>query len=165
MKTWDEVIKEGLFMHIHMDRYAYFYGAKGQRLTDAEMNYLWNAEPDYFNKRYPTPEDKKRVFDFSRGKIGYDCSGFIGAITGCKTWSGSIWARCTEKSKNLFSGPAASILYNPGHVAIDIGYGYFLEMAVECSSCEMGRISENLHRFESTGKLIGYIDYEGATNR
>lgn len=164
MKKWDDVIKEALYMHIHSDRYAYFYGAKGERLTDSQMNYLWDASPDYF-KKYKTPEEKKRIFDFSRGKIGYDCSGFIGAITGCRTWSGAIWTRCTEKSNNLFSGPAASILYNPGHVAVDIGYGYFLEFPSEMHSCEMGRISENLNRFVGTGKLIGYIDYEGATNR
>lgn len=165
MKKWDDVIKSGLLMHIHADRYAYFYGAKGQRLTDSVMNALWDAEPQYFKKYGDDPDIKKRIFDFSRGKIGYDCSGFISAITGCNTWSGAIWSRCTDKKTNLYLGPAASILYNPGHVALDIGYGYFLEFPSELHSCEMGRISENLNRFTGTGKLTGYIDYEGATNR
>lgn len=163
MKTWEQVIKDGLYYLVHSDRYAYFYGAKGQRLTDAEMNYLWSAEPDYF-KKYDEAA-KKKIFDYSRGKIGFDCSGFIGIITGCRTWSGAIWTRCTDKSENLFSGPAGSILWKPGHVALDIGYGYFIHFPSEMHSCEMGRISENLNFFQGTGLLSAYIDYKGADTR
>ena len=32
--TYYEVIKKALFMFYHRDEYAYFYGAKGQVLTD-----------------------------------------------------------------------------------------------------------------------------------
>lgn len=165
MKTWDQVIKDALYYHVHKNEYAYFYGAKGVRLTDAEMNYLWNAEPEYFNKHYPTPEDKKRVFDYSRGKIGFDCSGFISRVTGVPGNSSSIFGKCHYKSDDPYSGPAGSLLWAPGHIMLDIGYGYFLEFAKECSSCELQRISEQRNRIQKTGLLTGWIDYTGATNR
>lgn len=163
MKNWDQVIKDALYYLVHKDEYAYFYGAKGIRLTDANMDYLIAAEPNYW-KRYSSGQIKA-IKDWSRGKIGYDCSGYIGQVTGCRTWSGSIWERCTNKSKNLYSGPAASILWKPGHVALDMGYGYFLHFPSELHSCEIGRISENPDFFQGTGLLSGFINYEGATNR
>jgi len=163
MKTWDQVVKDALYYLVHKEEYAYFYGAKGQLLTEAEMERLWNAEPEYF-KKYDEPM-KKKIFKYSKNKIGFDCSGFIGRVTGCNTWSGSIWARCSKKSDNLFSGPAASILWKPGHVSLDIGYGYFVHFPSELHSCEIGRISENLDFFQATGQLVTYIDYNGATNR
>ena len=163
MKSWDQVIKEALYMHVHKDEYAYFYGAKGQKLTDAVMEALWEAEPEYF-KRYDEKQ-KKAIFKYSRNKTGYDCSGFIGKITGCNTYSGAIWSRCSKKTADLYAGPAASILWKPGHVALDIGYGFGIEAAVECSSIEMFRISEQYGRFQQTGQLVTYIDYTGATNR
>lgn len=162
MKTWDQVIKDALYMHVHKDEYAYFYGAKGQKLTDAVMNALWDAEPEYF-RRY-TEAEKKKIFKYSRNKTGYDCSGFIAAVTGCNTYSGAIWSRCTRKT-TPFLGPAASILWRPGHVGLDIGYGYYLQTGKELESIEMGRISEWLIAWEGSGRLEGYIDYEGATNR
>lgn len=162
MKSWRDVIKEGLAMHVHADQYAYFYGAKGQKLTDSVMEALWQAEPEYF-KRYDEKQ-KKAIFKYSRNKIGYDCSGFIGKITGCNTYSGAIWSRCSKKSKNLYLGPAGSILWKPGHVALDIGLGFGIEMGAEGHSVEMFRISENLNRFEGTGQLVTYIDYTGADN-
>ena len=165
MKTWDQVIKDALYYHVHADQYAYFYGAKGVRLTDAEMNYLWNAEKAYFESHYPNPEDKKRIFDWSRGKIGFDCSGFISRVTGCPGNSGSLFERCHGKTTDLASGPAASLLWMPGHIGLDIGYGYYLQTGRECESITMGRISEKTIAWQKTGKLTGWIDYTGATNR
>lgn len=46
--TYYEVIKKALFMFYHRDEYAYFYGAKGQVLTDDVMNTLISLEPAYF---------------------------------------------------------------------------------------------------------------------
>lgn len=163
MKTWDEVIKDALAIHLHKDKYAYFYGAKGQVLTDSVMEALWQAEPAYF-KRYSAAQ-KKAIFDYSRGKIGYDCSGFVGAVTGCMMYSGAQWDKCTVRSTNLAKGPAGSLLYKPSHVALDIGYGYFLHFPSEMHSCELGRIKENTVPWTGTGMLTGYIDYTGATNR
>ena len=52
--TYYEVIKKALNMFYHRDEYAYFYGAKGQVLTDEVMNTLISLEPEYFFKVYNT---------------------------------------------------------------------------------------------------------------
>ena len=163
MKTWDAVIKDALYYLLHKDEYAYFYGAKGQKLTEAEMERLINEEPEYW-KRYDADTIKK-IKRFSKNKTGFDCSGYIARVTGCNTYSGAIWSRCSKKTKNLYEGPAASILWRPGHVALDIGYGYFLHFPSELHSCEIGRISEMPDFFEGSGQLVTYINYDGATNR
>lgn len=163
MKTWDQVIKDALYYLVHKDEYAYFYGAKGQKLTDAEMDRLIAEEPEYW-KRYDEATIKK-IKKYSKGKTGFDCSGYIARVTGCNTYSGGIWTRCSKKTSDLYAGPAASILWKPGHVSLDIGYGYFLHFPSELHSCEIGRISENIGFFEQTGQLVTYIDYTGATNR
>ncbi len=163
MKTWDQVVKDAMYYLVHKDDYAYFYGAKGERLTDAQMDYLIAAEPEYW-KRYDEATVKK-IRKYSKGKIGFDCSGFISRVTGCSGYSGSIWQKCSKKSSDPFVGPAASILWKPGHVMLDVGYGYFLHFPSELHSCEIGRISENLDFIQGTGQLVTYINYEGATNR
>lgn len=163
MKTWDEVIKYALAYHLHKENYAYFYGAKGQVLTDDAMNRLWAAEPGYFS-RYSDGQ-KRMIFDWSRGKVGLDCSGFIAKITGCNTYSGAIIGKCTQISTDISSGVAGSILWRPGHVGIDIGYGYYLHFPSELHSCELGRIREDTISWEKTGLLTPYIDYKGADAR
>lgn len=162
MKTWSEVVKQALQMHVNKDKYAYFYGAKGCKLTLETMQALWESSPSYF-KRY-TEKQKEEIFRYSLGKIGYDCSGFIGKITGCNTYSGAIWSRCDYKTTPALC-VGGSILWKPGHVGLDIGIGgFFIHMAVEGSSVEMGRISNGQVKWESAGRLTGYIDYTGAIN-
>lgn len=162
MKTWDEIIKKALEMFLHSDTYAYFYGAKGQVLTDNLMEYLWNTEPEYF-KKY-TDADKKRIFAYSRGKIGYDCSGFIGYLFGDMTWSAGIWEHCYDKTDNVYEGVAGSVVYKPGHIGVDIGYGYYLHMPSEMHSVCLGRFKENTVDWKGSGKHR-YIVYTGADNR
>ena len=160
---WSDVVKHALYIHTHKDEYAYFYGAKGQRLTDATMEALWAAEPKYFS-RYNAAQ-KKAIFDYSRGKVGYDCSGFIAAITGCYMYSGAQWEHCDHKTTNLAEGPGGSILYRPGHVGIDIGIGgYYLHFPSEMHSCEMGKISEKKVDWQATGLMSYLVDYDGAIN-
>lgn len=163
MKTWDNVIKDALAYHMHKDHYAYFYGAKGQILTDAVMDQLWNAETEYF-KRYNDGQ-KKMIYDWSRGRVGYDCSGFIAAVTGCRTYSGGILAQCRNVITDISKGPAASVLWLPGHVGLDIGYGYYLQTGKELESIELGRIRDNTIAWQKSGMLTGFIDYTGADAR
>lgn len=159
---WDDVIKEALEMFLHSTNYAYFYGAKGVILTDITMNYLWNAEPAYFSKYDEAM--KKRIFNYSRGKIGFDCSGFVGKLVKDMTWSGGIWEHCYDKKTNLYLGDAGSIVYKPGHIGIDIGYGYYLHMPSELHSVELGRFLENTVDWRGCGKHDN-VDYTGANNR
>lgn len=163
MQTWDAVIKQALSKLEHADQYAYFYGAKGEVLTWNVMNRLWNAEPEYF-KRY-SERERADIFAYSFGKVGYDCSGFISAITGCYADSASIFARCTGKTDDLSKGVAGSLLWMPAHIGIDIGYGYFVHCGKEMHSIEIGRLSEKIIKWQKCGQLTSYIDYTGASNR
>lgn len=168
MKTWDEVCKEALAMYLHSDRYAYFYGAKGQILTDDVMSALIASEKAYFS-RY-SEEEMKQIRDYSRGKIGYDCSGFVGHLVGCMTYSTALYTMCEHKTTDVYQGPAGSLLYYSGgpvgrHIAIDIGLGFYLHMGREKHSVEMGRFKENLIGWTGSGQLTKYVNYEGADNR
>lgn len=163
MILWDDAIKKGLEVLTYKDNYAYFYGAKGAVLTDVIMNSLWDAYPEY-NKQYENI--KKAIFDYSRGKVGFDCSGFVGMIVGEPyTYSTGIFEHCDKVGTNLFEGVAGSILYKPDprHIGIDIGYGFGLHFPNYMRSCEMFRIKD-YKEFKYTGEHRN-IDYNGATNR
>lgn len=161
LRTWDTAIKNGLFAYYHREEYAYFYGAKGGLLTDAYMDYLIKTYPNHFIKY--TPEELKRIKDYSRGKIGYDCSGFTGWIcTGDTQNSAGQFANCNHVSTDLVAGVAGSLLYRPGHIGIDIGYGYFLHMPNEGRTIELGKILE--YPWEKTGRC-NLLDYNGSDKR
>lgn len=164
MITWDNAIKNGLYAYVHRDQYAYFYGAKGQKLTDAVMDALIAAEPAHF-ARY-TAQQIQEIRDYSRGKTGYDCSGFTGWVcTGDKRYSTGQIENCTSITQDLVAGVAGSLLYKSSsgrHIGIDIGYGYFLHMPTEMHTIELGKISE--YNWELSGKSA-VVDYTGADNR
>lgn len=162
MKTWDEVVKKALEVYLHRDEYAYFYGAKGEVMTDAVMDALIMAEPAFFS-RY-TNSQIRQFKDFARGKIGLDCSGYVALCTGIHTWSGGLWDRCVNKTTDIYQGVAGSLLWTPGHVGLDIGYGYGLDFPRMGSTCELFRHLENKRAWYGCGQLIG-IDYDGADNR
>lgn len=162
-KMWYEVIRKALYIHAHKDEYAYLYGCKGDVIRSrAQFNEYVNREKAYFSKYSASQLDS--IYAFCFNKICYDCSGFIGAITGCNYYSGAQWDRCDHKSTNLASGVAGSLLYKKGHIALDIGFGFLLHFPVEGKSCEISKISESGIKFEGTGQLSGYIDYTGASN-
>lgn len=162
MKTWDEVVKKALDVYLHRDKYAYFYGAKGQVMTENTMNALIAAEPAFFGK-YTTAQ-LRQFKDFARGKIGYDCSGFVALCTGINTWSGGLWERCYDKTPDIYQGVAGSLLYMPGHVGLDIGYGFGLDFPRMGSTCELFRHLEGTRGWTGCGKLEG-VAYDGADNR
>lgn len=160
MNTWDNAIKQGLYMFVHGKDYAYFYGAKGQILTDDVMNYLIKAYPTHFARF--TSEELERIKAYSIGKIGIDCSGFVSFCTG--DWSNSTGQikNCSYVTDDLVSGVAGSLLWKPSHIGIDVGYGYFLHCPIEGHTIEMGKISE--YNWTKSGRSI-MLDYKGANNR
>lgn len=163
MIKWDDAIKNALDILNHKENYAYFYGAKRQVLTDDIMMDLWSAYPGHF-KKYDNAE-KKKIFNYSRGKIGFDCSGFVAyCINSPYVYSGALINDCSFITDNMYSGVAGSILWKPNHVAIDIGYGFFLHFPSELHTCELGRFKENTIHWEKSGQSK-YVDYEGANNR
>lgn len=159
--TYYKVIQNAFNVYYKRDGYAYFYGAKGQILTDQVMDALINAEPEYF-KKY-SPQQLKDIKDYSRNKIGLDCSGFIALVSGVQGYSTSLY----ENSKNKTTphdGTEGNILYTTfggtgRHIGLDIGYGYFMDMPIEGQTVRFGKISE--YKWEKSGQLFG-IDYTGA---
>lgn len=170
--TWYEAVRKALYL-MTRGNVVYFYGAKGQSLTTPVMNALWNAEPEYFS-RY-TEDEKIQIFRNSIGKIGVDCSGFTGLCTGDMTYSTGQMIH-SKSNTSPANGPAGSILYTTfnhtgRHVALDLGYGYFINTTAESTDENIkrgkagiwiGKISE--FNWEYSGQS-DFVDYEGATNR
>ena len=159
--TYYDVIKNAMQMYNDRYNYAYFYGAKGQRLTNAVMDALIAAEPKYFS-RYSTNEIAT-IKNYSLNKIGYDCSGFINAITGQSNYSTGYFVECPIKTTPR-DGVEGSCLYTTfkgsgRHIGIDIGKGFFLHMAKEGQSVTFGKISNYV--WEKSGQIKN-INYKGA---
>lgn len=162
--NWADVLGNAINMFQHREKYAYFYGAKGQILTDAVMEALWKAEPGYFS-RY-TQKDKEAIFAFSRGKIGVDCSGFINLCCNQVNWSTGYYEESLNKTDPI-SGTWGNILYTTHggkgrHVGLDAGEGKFLHAPRELTSIELGRIRD--YDWEGSGQIRG-VSYLLAGNR
>ena len=171
-ELFTQAIKRGLDMYRHRDQYAYFYGCKGQVLTDAVMDALIAAEPGYFSKY--SPEQIRQIKNNSRGKTGYDCSGFTGKCTGDKQWSTGQINNCS-KITTIPDGVAGSVVYTTfggkgRHIGLDIGYGYCLDMGYESTdavvaannhSVRLTRLAETAWEKSGQSRLL---DYSGATN-
>ena len=162
MTKWDDVIKEALSILQNSTKYAYFYGAKGEILTDEVMNRLLVQYASYF-KKY-TAAQIRQIKDYSRGKIGYDCSGFVGHCVKDMVYSGALIQHCPVIAPTLADGVAGSILWMNGHVGLDIGYGYFLHFPSEMHTCELGRIKEGKVPWTKSGQHRN-VDYTGADAR
>lgn len=163
MITYYKVIQNALQIYYQRDKYAYFYAAKGQILTDELMDALIACEPEYW-KRY-TSEKIHEIKDYSRGKIGLDCSGFINACTGQEKYSTAYYLDTLNKTTPAL-GTEGNLLYTTHggrgrHVGLDIGYGYYLSFEKEMQSCTFGKISA--YRWEHSGQLRD-VDYTGAKN-
>lgn len=162
-QTYYQVIQNGLEILRNAKYYCYFYGAKGQVMTDANMDALINAEPAYFARYSPTK--LLEIKNYSRGKIGLDCSGFINACTGQENYSTGYYTDTLNKTTPRL-GTEGNVLYTTHggkgrHIGLDIGYGYCLSFERELESCHLGLIK--LMDWEDSGQLRG-IDYTGAKN-
>lgn len=179
LRTWDTAIKNGLFAYLNRDKYCYFYGAKGQVMTDEQMDYFFNAGADHFAKYSDT--ELRQIRENSRGKIGYDCSGFTGWVcTGDKQWSTGQIENCSIVTPNLVAGVAGSLLYTTysgagRHIALDIGYGYCLQTAWESTDAAIAEGRDSIFldkiidgkfgiKWEKSGQS-NVLDYTGADNR
>ena len=172
MRHFTEAIKKGLDMYRHRDQFAYFYGAKGQILTDSVMNALWAAEPAYFAKY--NAEQKAQIFRNSRGKRGFDCSGFTGELTGDRTWSTGQISNCRIITTPR-DGVGGSLLYTTfngtgRHIGYDIGYGYCVDMGYESTDQRVSEHNDSVRLtrivetpWEKSGQS-NVLDYTGATN-
>lgn len=159
MVTFDTSIKKAWDIYINRDKYCYLYGAKGVTVTRSSFNQLLAQYPDRY-KNY-TDAQIENIFKYSEGKTAYDCSGFITALTGDYNYSAKQWANCKE-NKSLAEGVAASILYKPGHIGFDMGYGIYMHFPSELHTAEIGKIAGS---FWQKSGLHKNIDYTGSINK
>lgn len=163
---WNDAIKKAWKMFEEKDKYAYFYGAKGQVLTDAVMDRLWEQNASYF-KKY-TAKQKKDIYNYSRGKIGLDCSGFVCWVFEIpQMYSTGLYEQCPIKT-TVANGVHGSIVYTTfggtgRHIGIDVGYGNILHMGKEGSSVEYMKNASHPGFWEKSGELKG-VDYTQAND-
>lgn len=145
-KSWFQVCKDAIQMYLDRDKYAYFYGAKGQKLTKSTMDYLWAAEPEHF-KKY-TPAEREQIYKNSIGKIGYDCSGFVNKVTGETGYSIEIYNKRTVET-TITDGLAGQFLFTTWggkgrHIGIDIGLGFQLDMGWESTDLNVAKKKDSV---------------------
>lgn len=159
---WDEGVKNAFRMYEERDRYAYWYDAKGIILTDEAMDYLVSIHPEHFSRWSKAELDALKAY--SRGRIGYDCSGFIWAVTGGLIGGSadSIMKGCPKTWENSLDNWAGTLLHKPGHVALDIGYGRFFHCPIEGHTIELGWSRQ--YDWTDAG-TIPFVDYTGADAR
>ena len=153
------VLRRAFKMYVERDRYAYFYGAKGEKLTEKRMEELIQQ---YWNEYYSrfSVQALEEIKRFSKNRIGYDCSGFITAITGIPGYSASLYANTVHKT-SVTESKAGALLYKPGHVGIDIGYGYAMHIGSSGATIEIAKIQTV--GFTKAGEFKGY-DYSEANS-
>ena len=162
MYTGKEVSARALEMYNNREKYAYLYGAKGQAGTDDFVRSMFAAYPDYFS-RYSS-EMKEEIVKYCRGKILYDCSGFVCECAGIPdVYSGKLYEDGSRQTTNMLEGKEGWLCYRPGHVGIDRGDGTFLHMPSELHTIEPARFSDYNWTHECQLAGVDY-SYEDAQN-
>lgn len=147
-----EAVQRFYDFYFARDTIAYWMGAKGEILTYERMDELVSWNPEYF-ARYDA-ETLARLKAWSVGKIGFDCSGLVCAcfkIQGLSSWTLREHMKYVTGVKDCKAG---SILWKPGHVGLDLGFG-------ACG--QIGREGETV-RIDDNG-VIGFElggEYENA---
>ncbi len=141
MRTGKEVSAKALEMYNNREKYAYLYGAKGQIGTDDFVRSMFAAYPDYYSKY--SDEMKEEIVKYCRGKILYDCSGFVCECAGIPdVYSGKLLEDGKKKTKNMKDGKEGWLCYKKGHVGIDRGDGTFLHIYGEMHTIEPKRFAD-----------------------
>ncbi len=155
-----DILKRAYDLFTRREEIAYFMGAKVQVLTDELMDQLYKDYYDAHFKRYTLSEFEK-IKKWSRGKLGMDCSGFVGYCVEDKwLYSGALWERCINKT-SVKDCKAGSILYRVGHVGLDLGYGYQMDIPIEMQTL---RITKNTLPGFTGGGEWHKADYSLASN-
>lgn len=150
-KSWFQVCKDGFQMYLDRDQYAYFYGAKGQKLTKDLMDYLWGAYPNHF-KKYDKI-DRQQIYSHSLNKVGLDCSAFVNRITGETGYSVEIYNKRTVET-TLVEGLAGQFLFTTWgkgidsgsrHIGIDASLGLQLDMGWESTDANIAKKRDSVH--------------------
>lgn len=154
-----DIVKTALNWYQERDSVAYWMGAKGEVLTNKRMDELVKWNPEYF-KKY-TPERLAELKKWSLGKVGFDCSGLVSVCAGLKGLSSwTLWDRTVNRT-SVRECKAGSFLWRPGHIGIDIGYGYFIDIAAEGQTVRL--LPNSKGTFTNGGEYNG-ADYSMMSN-
>ena len=150
-----EAIQKFYDLYFGRDKIAYWMGAKGEILTRKRMQELVDAYWDYF-KKYD-PDRLEELMRWSEGKIGFDCSGLVCACFGTP-YEMSSWTLREHmvRTVGVKECKAGSILWFPGHVEIDLGFGATGGIRSEGKTIEIN--DNGVGGFQLGGELEG-IDY------
>ncbi len=139
---------------------GYLYGGDGRIATEAYIAALMASYPNHFRSAgYTLDELVKHL----KGVHVLDCSQLIVSLTDAPRdmSSGTLLAQCTERTTPE-DGVEGSLLWKPGHVALDIGRGFCLEMVGEMRDLQINRIAG---RGFTTSARLPWVDYTGASNK
>lgn len=154
-----DIVKRALNWYQNREDVAYWMGAKGETLTMRRMQELVSAYSDYFSKY--TPERLAELMAWSKGKIGFDCSGLVSVCAGLKGLSSwTLWDKTVNRT-TVRNCKAGSFLWRPGHIGIDIGYGYFIDIAAEGQTVRL--LPNSKGTFTNGGEYTG-ADYSMMSN-
>lgn len=164
-KPAHEIAKRALWFYVHRDQYAYLYGTDGQEGSDALVDKMVRKHPSHFSRF--THEQLQELKDYVRGKTCFDCSGFIHTLFGAPDLNSfGIISECERIYKipeEVTQSPEGSVLWKPGHIAVDVGHGFFVDIAAEFNTFRFLNIRE-YGTFTKAGEWEKYCDYTDAYN-
>ena len=156
MLSFYKVIERAYGFIANRDSIAYLYGGDGRICTE-EYFYQWLLK---YPKRIKE-EDVERIKDFTVGKRIFDCSQLVVDCIGSPDMNSLTLIRtCNPVTEDLSAGPEASVLWKPGHVGLDLGAGYALDIPCEGQSVRVRKLSEG--GWKKSGQIWKYVNYTGA---
>lgn len=180
-KKWQHCVRDARLIYINKDKFAYLYGANGEKPKDAAealelVNKLWKYYPTHFEDAViKKGHTKEELIYHIIGKKCFDCSAFVCAVT---QYEGDIMTMQVLRDYSSYglrnimtditdipSGSWGSVLWRPGHVALDTGNGLAMDFANEFVDIREYRSvdPDPLCKFELSGRLP-WVDYTGTIN-
>lgn len=180
-KTWAHCVRDARLIYLHRDKFAYLYGANGEKPTTyaeakALVDSLWAAYPSHFQQYVISAgKTKNQLIYHIIGKICYDCSSFVCAVTQSegsiynlkvqKDYNSTMLKQAFSKQTSLAEGYWGSVLWKQGHVGMDVGNGLAIDFAAEFVDCREYRFidADSPTKFACSGQ-VPWVDYSGAIN-
>lgn len=175
---WSHMINRALWLFTHRAEITYNLGCSGEvvgRDKIVENNFFYYYQQSEWHDRIGgsipgwSPDwSVQRAWqawsDLHRGKMCFDCSGFI---CWCMGWEGvhkySSWDFGNmPKQNSLAEGVAGSVAWKQGHVGLDIGYAATLSIGSYGGTINLKMLADDGW---TSSHLITGVDYTGANNR
>lgn len=177
LMTWDEIIRRGLDLYVDRNNITYCLGCAGDVAgVDVRVreNFLYYYEHGWADKigrdlagwrpGMSANDTWELWLTYNRYKRCFDCSGLICWVCGYEKdhrWSSwSIGAMMPESTPG--AGLAGYALWKSGHVALDVAFGFCIEIGEYNHSIEYNKIK---NRDFTDSHAIQGVNYAGADAR